>query len=234
MSQYFPLTESEKTAWDRDGFFIRRDVFSVAECRALQEHAAAIARREVAFPEEHIDGNALIEAGVIAGANAEAGMHKIHHPHLYDQIFRDRQTDSRVVDVVADLLGPTVLGINSLFLYKPPGHGMGFPWHQDLWYFRRRFTTETTVGTWQAIDDADVENGCLWVIPGSHREEIREHLQLTGPQQEEYREAENVDEVGIPVEIPSGSVLFFIRIYCTDHTKILHRTDGDVVMSRII
>ena len=56
--------------------------------------------------------------------------------------------DLRLTSSLIDLLGLDILGINNLFIWKAPEIGLGFPWHQDKYYFRRRFRTETTVGTW--------------------------------------------------------------------------------------
>jgi len=213
----FALGEAERRLWNEEGFFVREDAFDPGECRALGERAAALALGELPFPPEHRERNAQVDAGE-EDADGLAAMHKIHHPHLYDRAFRERQCDARVVDPVSGLLGADVLGINSLFIFKPPRRGMGFPWHQDQWYFRRRYTTATTVGTWQAIDPATRANGCLWVVPGSHRDEVREHRQPEGPQQSEYKRAVGVDDdAGVPIELPPGAVLFF-------HSRLLHRS----------
>ena len=82
-------------------------------------------------------------------------MHKIHFPSCYDPEFLARVRDPRLTDPLVDILGPDILGINTLFIWKAPKIGLGFPWHQDKFYFRTRFRTKTTVGTWTAIDPAD-------------------------------------------------------------------------------
>ena len=90
--------------------------------------------------------------------------------------------------------------------------------HQDRWYTRPQFKTKTTVGTWTAIDPADVDNGCLFVIPGSHKKGILEHVELEGSHQQEFRLAVGAkDEDGIAVELPPGSVIFF-------DNRILHKS----------
>jgi ectoine hydroxylase-related dioxygenase (phytanoyl-CoA dioxygenase family) len=55
-----------------------------------------------------------------------------------------------------------------LFL-NPPGLG-GQGWHQDAYYIPT--FPDTLIGAWLTLDQADEENGCLWVIPGSHAEPI--------------------------------------------------------------
>ena len=117
-----------------------------------------------------------------------------------------------------DLLGPDILGINNLFIWKAPEIGLGFPWHQDKFYFGSRFNTETTIGTWTAIDSADQGNGCLYVVPGSHKREIVVHDDLEGSQQGEFKLARGVkDEDGVPVEASPGTVIWF-------HSHLLHKS----------
>ncbi len=71
------------------------------------------------------------------------------------------------------LLGPDVDCFLSQFIFKHPG-ALGQPWHQDEWYFR--MTPAPQVGAWLAVTEATPDNGPLWVMPGSHREEIHENV----------------------------------------------------------
>ena len=173
---------------------------------------------DLPLPEAHRDVNAKVREGKVQGVEGIATMHKIHFPHLFCREFLDRVRDPRLTDPVADILGADVLGINTLFIFKAPRPGIGFPWHQDKYYFSKNFVTDTTVGTWQAIDEATVDNGCLWVIPGSHRRRIAEHDRQTGAQQSEFLLARNTDDrQGIAVEMKPGSVLWF-------HSHLLHKS----------
>ena len=124
----------------------------------------------------------------------------------------------RLTDPLVDILGPDILGINNLFIWKAPKIGLGFPWHQDKFYFRNRFKTETTIGTWTAIDSADRDNGCLYVVPGSHKSDIFEHDDLEGSQQQEFKLARGVSDAdGVAVEVPPGAVIWF-------HSHLLHKS----------
>ena len=115
-------------------------------------------------------------------------------------------------------LGPDLLGLNNLYIWKPPKIGLGFPWHQDKWYFNHQYKTGTTVATWSAIDAADKGNGCLYVIPGSHKQGVREHKELEGSQQGEFKQAEGArDEDGVAVEVPAGAVIWF-------NSQVLHKS----------
>ena len=72
----------------------------------------------------------------------------------------------RIVDAVADLLGPNVVCWGSHFFCKMPHDGKSVPWHQDSTYWPLSPTKTVTV--WLAIDDADPENANMKFIPKSH------------------------------------------------------------------
>src|SRR5690606_26537469 len=63
-------------------------------------------------------------------------------------------------------LDGSVMCMQLMFFVKPPGFP-GQAWHQDELYIPTR--DRSLIGAWIALDDATLENGCLWVIPGSHR-----------------------------------------------------------------
>ena len=157
------------------------------------------------FPDYHIFENALVRDGKVEAQGVHA-MHNIQYVSCNCQEFLDRTRDPRLTDPVVDILGPDLLGLNNLYIWKPPKIGLGFPWHQDKWYFNHQYKTGTTVATWTAIDDADKGNGCLYVIPGSHKQGVRDHKELEGSQQGEFKQAEGArDEDGVPCRNPCRS-----------------------------
>lgn len=213
----FKLTSEEQSAWDENGYFIRYDVFTNEENDLLTQVADDIALGKIPFPDHRIFQNALVRDREVEASGVNA-MHSIHQMNLYSPEFLARTRDPRLTDPVVDILGPDLLGLNSLYIWKPPKIGLGFPWHQDRWYTRPQFKTKTTVGTWTAIDPSDKENGCLYVIPGSHKKGILEHDDLEGSQQQEFKLARGAkDEDGVAVELQPGSVIFF-------DNRILHKS----------
>ena len=211
------LTPEEKSSWEENGYFVRYHVFTKEENDFLSRVADEIALGKIPFPDHRIFQNALVRDGKVEASGIHA-MHSIHQMNLYSPEFLERTRDPRLTDPVVDILGPDILGLNSLYIWKPPKIGLGFPWHQDRWYTRPQFKTKTTVGTWTAIDPATVENGCLYIIPGSHKIGILEHIELEGSQQQEFRQAVGArDEDGVTVELPPGSVIFF-------DNRILHKS----------
>lgn len=72
-----------------------------------------------------------------------------------------------LLDLVERLIGPDIVMWASAIFCKPAGTGLEVPWHQDGQYWPIR--PPATVTAWIALDDASVANGCMRVIPGSHR-----------------------------------------------------------------
>ena len=70
--------------------------------------------------------------------------------------------------------GPSLDCFLSQFIFKNPG-AWGQPWHQDSYYFPFD-PARPIVGVWLAVTEATLENGCLHVLPGSHREPVHEHV----------------------------------------------------------
>ena len=211
------MRPDELSYWHENGYLVRLNVFTAEENDVLRQVAEDVVGKKRPFPVTNVNQNALVRDRKIEERGIYA-MHKIHHPSCYCPEFLTRVRDPRLTDPLVEILGPDLLGINNLFIWKAPKIGLGFPWHQDKFYFRNRFNTKTTVGTWTAIDAADRENGCLYVIPGSHKWDIFEHDDLEGSQQQEFKLARGArDEDGVAVEVPPGAVIWF-------HSHLLHKS----------
>jgi ectoine hydroxylase-related dioxygenase (phytanoyl-CoA dioxygenase family) len=105
--------------------------------------------------------DALLAKVLAAGGDS----YSISTAHLKYSYVYDLLTHPRIVDCVADLLGPNVIGWGSHFFCKMPQDGKAVAWHQDASYWP--LTPSKTVTVWLAIDDADRENACMKFIAGS-------------------------------------------------------------------
>jgi Phytanoyl-CoA dioxygenase (PhyH) len=76
-------------------------------------------------------------------------------------------SDPELLDVVEQLIGPDIILWASAMFCKPPTTGLEVPWHQDGQYWP--IEPRATVTMWIALDHVSVANGCMKVIPGSHR-----------------------------------------------------------------
>lgn len=89
--------------------------------------------------------------------------------------FLDLARDPDIVELVSGVIGSDVVLWGCHVFCKPAGEGFETPWHQDGHYWPIRPLANCTV--WVALEPSTVLNGCLRVIPGSHRDkELHEHL----------------------------------------------------------
>ncbi len=89
--------------------------------------------------------------------------------------FLDLARDPDIVELVSGVIGDDVVLWGCHVFCKPAGEGYETPWHQDGHYWPIRPLANCTV--WVALEPSTVRNGCLRVIPGSHREkQLHEHL----------------------------------------------------------
>ena len=86
----------------------------------------------------------------------------------YDLGFLNFARNDDLLDMVEQVIGPDFALWNSSFFAKPARNGRKTPWHQDGEYWPIRPIATCTV--WIAVDASNVENGCLRVIRGSHRD----------------------------------------------------------------
>jgi len=120
----------------------------------------------------------------------------------YDESFLEFCRNDTILDYVEQLIGPDFALWNSSFFAKPALNGHATPWHQDGQYWPIKPLATCTV--WLAIDDANIKNGCLRFIKGSHIDQrlkshsLNEDKNLTLNQElnkEEFNENEAVNLV---------------------------------------
>ena len=200
------LTAHDLDHYRQQGFLLVEDCFTADELQALVDAATALTDTEVSSALSDWRRDA-------SGAPPLC----IHQPQALSPVIRDWTSHPRIADILAQLVGAhlpadwwdgSVKCMQSMFFYKRPGMP-GQAWHQDEIYIPTRDRSLT--GAWIAVDDADEENGCLWVLPGSHRAGVlydqREH---DNPDQDEAAESVGFDDTAqIPVPVRAGSVLFF-------------------------
>jgi phytanoyl-CoA hydroxylase len=81
-------------------------------------------------------------------------------------------SDDRLLDIAQHFVGPDIALFASHYICKPPKSGKPVLWHQDGAYWPLEPMTVVTL--WLAVDESTPENGCMRVIPGSHREDLHE------------------------------------------------------------
>lgn len=223
--------EERRKAWNEQGFFYARGLLSPAEVVALE--AEVIARIRADPPADHPD-EVFYMAGPNYGIfpekdasptarNPEDFIAKVFNCHA-EGLALDVARRPEIVERVAEILGPDLDCFQSQFILKNPGV-IGQPWHQDSFYFQ--FDLQPQVGVWVALSRATLENGCLWVLPGSHTTGLKEHLPDRRPAANRgYLEIVSEDDSArAPSLMEPGDVLFF-------HSYLLHMSTDNVADHR--
>ncbi len=217
----FRLNDEEKRSYAKDGYFIRECVFGAAEIDELRDAVEccavrAIAAAEAGGEEYEIDGNRYCEA---LGSTIQfehwpgSGTIRVIEPfhHLHERI--DRLIDDpRFVNPARDLIGDERVSLFTDKLnLKRPGEGSGFRWHQDSPYWAHFYPdVDRLPNLMLSLDDANEANGCLRVIPGSHRHGTLPGLEGRGVLGPLFTDPEWFDASRqVPAIMAAGSMLFF-------------------------
>lgn len=109
-------------------------------------------------------------------AHGEQIFDELDMPHVRDPRLLDVLLDDAVLDLIEPITGPDIVLWSSGFICKMPFIGPPTPWHSDTAYWDGRLDNhEGIVTVWLALDHSSSENGCMRVIPGSHRQPARNY-----------------------------------------------------------
>jgi len=100
---------------------------------------------------------------------------RIFNPMAHHQAFHDLVLNPKILDVVENLIGPNIQLHHTKLNLKPPSNREArFEWHQDYPFFPH--TNFDLLAVMIYLDDSTEENGCLTIVPGSHKLGPRDHL----------------------------------------------------------
>ena len=190
----------------RDGYAVIRDALSSAELDELRTETVRLVRGDLGG----IGGNAPVIRPEDSDEDAMRRYLCIHFPHKLSGVFEKYMRQPTIVEALTGVIGPDVKAMQSMFFIKAEGKP-GQAWHQDEYYIPSRDRSVTAA--WIAIDDANVDNGCLWVIPGSHARGViypdREHDDERFDCSVELYDFPYTDADAVPVEVPAGAAVVF-------------------------
>jgi phytanoyl-CoA hydroxylase len=186
------LTAADRERFRRDGYLVLEDFAPASECDALRARAAELVAafdpgtvRSVFTTNEQarktddyflgsgdqvrffFEEHAFDAKGDLVVAK-ERSINKIGHAlHDLDPAFDRFSRAPRVAQLVSDLGLDAPLLMQSMVIFKQPRIGGEVRCHQDATFLHTE--PQALVGLWFALEDATLENGCLWAIPGGHR-----------------------------------------------------------------
>lgn len=190
-----PITAEQRREYQENGYFLLEDVFTQAEMDELARHIEALQRRH----EEDIRAKGGTEG--ISRANEITFTAFLAEQ---DDAIRSFATRPEFVAISTQLLGPDVDLYWNQSVFKQPEGKREFPWHQDDAY--TPVTPSPYLTLWLALNDATVENGCIWVLPRSHKRGLVEHR--PSPIGLICHDSNDPDQ-GVPVPVKAGSIAVF-------------------------
>ena len=194
------LTRAQIDFYNTNGFLAVEGVYSpqeMKEARAVVEEFVERSRGVT----DHTDVYDL-EPGHSAAAPR---VRRIKSPYLHHPTFDRLARHERMLDVVVALIGPGIRLHGNKLNMKSAGYGSAVEWHQDFAFYPHSNDDILAVGV--ALDDCLLENGCMLMVPGSHRWPILDHNQDGVFVGAFDLQRENIDlRKAVPVEVYAGGI----------------------------
>jgi phytanoyl-CoA hydroxylase len=219
------LSPQQLRSFADDGYIVVPDLLGADEVAAHNANLSRLVRESDDQGRHPAPGVSVqFERGFAAAGRSaderELAVRKFFQFGPADPFFWASVRDRRIRDLLDGLLGPGARLLQSMAMVKPPGIGSPKEWHQDIPYFPIGSAADC-LGVWIATDDATLENGCIQVVPGSHREGPVPHVEgPTGWRLSDERVAGFADRVR-PVPVRAGSALVFSSalFHFSDHNR---------------
>ena len=208
MERLAPLTEEQIRQYETDGYLVLRKACSDDLIDAFNAHIYTIRSAE------EVPAWARPARADTMGDEYRFSL-RLFNPHKHDGFALQMMKLPIVRGALAQLLGDEAVGVQSMYFYKKPGTP-GQAAHQDYYYIRNEPNTLT--GVWIAMEKVDEANGCMYVIPGSHKLGLLDHGGVKDHEEHEAwtHETQGVDlSKQIPVVMEKGDILIF-------HNLLIH------------
>ena len=226
------LTTLQLTNYQNEGFLVLNDFVDPTECDLLRDRIIEMIREfepaDVASIFSTREQNRIADEYFLDSANnisfffeenafspdgalkqdKELSINKIGHAlHDLDPVF-DRFSRTNSIEQLALELGvDNPLLLQSMYIFKQPHIGGEVNCHQDCTFLYTE--PQDILGLWFALEDATLENGCLWVLPGGHQRGLKSRWVRTenGMQFETFDTSPWAEEELIPLEVKKGSLI---------------------------
>ena len=227
------LNSEQIAAYDRDGFLVLENFVDQSACNSLRARAEELVRdfdpagvvsifsthEQTRTSDDYFldsgdkihfffEENAFLPDGNLR-QDKEQSINKIGHAlHDLDPVFDDFSRTLEIKQLISDLGITQPLLLQSMYIFKQPRIGGEVTCHQDATFL---FTEPLRmVGLWFALEDATVENGCLWVIPGGQKLGLKSRFLRAeggGARFEVFDETPWPEENLQPLEIEKGTLI---------------------------
>ena len=227
------LTAKQLAEYSDIGFLVLRDFVDEASCKALRERANELVRdfderdvRSIFSTREQsrltddyflgssekvrffFEEDAFLPDGSLKRKKKQS-INKIGHAlHELDPTFRSFSTSADIQDLVSNLGLKDPLLLQSMYIFKQPEIGGEVTCHQDSTFLYT--DPQDIVGLWFALEDATLENGCLWAIPEGHKLGLKSRWVRDGAGGMKFDVFDSTpfpEEQLVPLEVKQGSLI---------------------------
>jgi phytanoyl-CoA hydroxylase len=242
------LTNQQLAQYHCDGFLVVENFKSAAECDALRERAGELVAKfdpadyisifstreqtrtsddyfldsgdkiRFFFEEEAFDAEGRLRQ------SKERSINKIGHAlHDLDAVFNQFSRTRELAALVSDLGYRQPLLLQSMYIFKQPNIGGEVTCHQDATFL---YTEPLTVtGLWFALEDATLENGCLWTLPTGHQRGLKSRFSRApsgGTRFSVYDESAWPLAQLVPLEVRKGTLIILNGLL--PHMSLINRS----------
>lgn len=227
------LSSQQLAQYERDGFLVLENFVGATECDALRERAEELVaefdpqgvvsifstREQTRTSDDYFlssgdrirfffEENAFDKDGNLRQSK-ERSINKIGHAlHDLDAVFNRFSRTTQLAQLVTDLGLNHPLLVQSMYIFKQPNIGGEVTCHQDSTFL---YTEPPGVtGFWFALEDATIENGCLWAIRGGHKAGLKSRFMRAeggGTRFEVLDESAWTMDNLVPLEVQKGTLV---------------------------
>jgi len=227
------LTAEQHAQYNRDGFLVISDFVDAGSCDALRRRAGELVntfdpsgivsifstREQNRRSDDYFlnsgdkirfffEEDAFHPDGTLK-QDKQQSINKIGHAlHDLDPVFNEFSRNSSIEQLVADLEIAHPLLLQGMYIFKQPKIGGEVTCHQDSTFLYTE--PQAIAGLWFALEDATLENGCLWAIPGGHRLGLKSRWLRNGEggmRFDIFDSSPWPEENPVPLEVSKGSLI---------------------------
>lgn len=210
------FSANEVAQFQRDGYIIVRGLASRPLCEEMKQLAQQYLAARIGPLEYEAD---VRYPGAPASLDAPGGrtVRRLLQAYARDPLFRQWAASPMLGDRLRQLLGPRVelaQAHHNCIMTKAPSYSSSTGWHRDIRYWS--FEKPELVSVWLALGDEHRANGCLVLLPGTHKMEFRgDQLDAARFLRPDLEENRGILRTQVAAELGAGDVLFF-------HGRLFH------------
>lgn len=227
------LSSQQLSDYERNGFLVLRDFSSDEACDRLSARAEQLVsefdpkgvisifstQEQTRTSDDYFlesgdkirfffEERAFLPNGTLR-QEKERAINKIGHAlHDLDPVFNQFSRSTAIRELIASLGVEHPLLLQSMFIFKQPNIGGEVTCHQDNTFLYT--DPPSAVGLWFALEEATVNNGCLWAIPGAHAFGLKSRFvraETGGTRFEQIDPSPWPEEQLQPLEVPKGTLI---------------------------